>query len=65
MPWFASGYGAELPDNQIIDDSKSVVFDSANLKSDYVILGKTTLTIELSSGHLRVSIGPLKEVLPP
>ena len=49
MPWFASGYGAELPDNQIIDDAKSVVFDSTTLKNNYVILGKTSLTVELSS----------------
>ena len=47
MPWFASGYGAELPDNQIIDDSESLVFDSNKLKKDYVILGKTSLTVEL------------------
>ena len=38
MPWFASGYGAELPDNQIIDDSESLVFDSNKLKNNYVIL---------------------------
>ena len=49
MPWFASGYGAELPDNQIIDDSESLVFDSNKLKNNYVILGKTSLTVELSS----------------
>ena len=49
MPWFASGYGAELPDNQIIDDSESLVFDTENLKNDKIILGKTFLNVELSS----------------
>ncbi len=49
MPWFASGYGAELPDNQISDDSESLVFDSGKLKEDFVILGETSLNIELSS----------------
>lgn len=49
MPWFASGYGAELPDNQISDDSESLVFDTEKLKKDLIILGETSLNIELSS----------------
>ena len=49
MPWFASGYGAELPDNQIIDDSESLVFDTEKLKKDFIILGEASLNIQLSS----------------
>ena len=49
MPWFAFGLADELPDNQNIEDSGSLVFDTEILKLPLEILGNASITLNLSS----------------
>ena len=49
MPWFAFGVSEELPGNQNIEDSGSLVFDSEKLELPLEILGNASLTLHLSS----------------
>ena len=49
MPWFASGVAEELPGNQNIEDSGSLVFDTETLELPLEILGNAALTLHLSS----------------
>lgn len=47
--WFTSKPDAELPGDQRTDDAGSVVFDSAPLDSELVILGQPVLALKLAS----------------
>jgi len=49
MPWFAFGMAEELPGNQNIEDSGSLVFDTETLELPLEILGNAALTLHLSS----------------
>ncbi|MCS5645976.1 MAG: CocE/NonD family hydrolase, partial [Candidatus Marinimicrobia bacterium] len=49
MPWFAFGVAEELPGNQNIEDSGSLVFDTETLALPLEILGNSALTLHLSS----------------
>jgi hypothetical protein len=49
MPWFAFGVAEELPGNQNIEDSGSLVFDTETLELPLEILGNAALTLHLSS----------------
>ena len=49
MPWFVAGDGPELPTDQIIDDAKSITFDTNPLKNNYKILGASKLNLKISS----------------
>ena len=51
MPWFAFGVAEELPGNQYIEDSGSLVFDTEMLELPLEILGNAALTLHLSSDH--------------
>jgi predicted acyl esterase len=49
MPWFAFGVSEELPGNQNIEDSGSLVFDTETLEIPLEILGNASLALHLSS----------------
>jgi len=49
MPWFAFGMAEELPGNQNIEDSGSLVFDTETLELPLEILGNAAITLHLSS----------------
>ncbi|MDC1450727.1 hypothetical protein N8477_08165 [Candidatus Thioglobus sp.] len=49
MPWFAFGVAEELPGNQNIEDSGSLVFDTETLEIPLEILGNASLALHLSS----------------
>jgi len=49
MPWFAFGVAEELPGNQNIEDSGSLVFDTEPLELPLEILGNPSLALHLSS----------------
>ena len=49
MPWFAFGVAEELPGNQNIEDSGSLVFDTETLELPLEIIGNAALTLHLSS----------------
>src|SRR5262249_37601777 len=51
MPWFPTGAAPHLAEDQRIDDSGSLVFDSAPLERDLEILGSAVLSLQVRVGR--------------
>lgn len=49
MPWYPTGPGPHLSEDQRQDDAGSLVFDSAPLDDDMIILGRPTIELDVSS----------------
>ena len=54
--WFTSKPDSELPGDQRVDDSGSLVFDSAPLDTEILVLGQPVLTVTLAADMAQANL---------